>query len=328
MPETGDPAILFDPVGFTSLGSDNFVETGGPAGDVEIVADSIVVRGGASIGSGTAGDSPGGNIEITANQIRIETQARIDAATVGSGTAGSITLNTTDLILSEGGRITASSSGSGLAGDITVNAANSIRISDGSVTTEALMSDGGNITLNAITMVDLLSSSVTTSVGSGTGAGGNINIDPQFVIVQNSNIIANAFGGPGGNINITAGLFLIDSSSVISASSALGINGIINVNSPVADVTSGVTELPAEELDASTLVQAPCAARTAGTSSLTSAGRSGLPAGPNGYLPSPGFGLAVHSTAAADTTQITVSVRDAIDGGQALQLAMIGLECA
>jgi large exoprotein involved in heme utilization and adhesion len=329
MPETGDPAILFDPVGFTGLGSDNLVETGGPAGDVEIVADSIVVRGGASIGSGTAGDSLGGNIEITANQIRIETQARIDAATVGSGTAGSITLNTTDLILSEGGRITASSSGSGLAGDITVNAANSIRISDGSVTTEALMSDGGNITLNAITMVDLLSSSVTTSVGSGTGAGGNINIDPQFVIVQNSNIIANAFGGPGGNINIVAGLFLIDPSSTVSASSALGIDGIINVDSPVADVTSGVTELPANVLDASTLVQAPCAARTGGgTSSLTSAGRSGLPAGPDGYLPSPGIALETGTVSMADSTNVPVPLHNGMNGGSVLLLAMSGLGCS
>ncbi len=329
MPETGDPAILFDPVGFTGLGSDNLVETGGPAGDVEIVADSIVVRGGASIGSGTAGDSPGGNIEITANQIRIETQARIDAATVGSGTAGSITLNTTDLILSEGGRITASSSGSGLAGDITVNAANSIRISDGSVTTEALMSDGGNITLNAITMVDLLSSSVTTSVGSGTGAGGNINIDPQFVIVQNSNIIANAFGGPGGNINIVAGLFLIDASSIISASSTLGLSGIINVDSPVADVTSGVTELPADALDASSLVQAPCAARAkGGTSSLTSAGRSGLPAGPDGYLPSPGLSLKTNAESTANATHFPEPLHTDIDGSSALQLAMSGLDCS
>jgi filamentous hemagglutinin family protein len=338
-PETGDPAILFDPAGdpatlfdpfgFTTLGSDSRVETGGPAGDVEIVADSIVVRGGASIGSGTAGDSPGGNIEITANQIRIETQARIDAATVGSGTAGSITLNTTDLILSEGGRITASSSGSGLAGDITVNAANSIRISDGSVTTEALMSDGGNITLNAITMVDLLSSSVTTSVGSGTGAGGNINIDPQFVIVQNSNIIANAFGGPGGNINIVAGRFLIDPSSTVSASSALGIDGIINVDSPVADVTSGVTELPANVLDASTLVQAPCAARTGGgTSSLTSAGRSGLPAGPDGYLPSPGIALETGTVSMADSTNVPVPLHNGMNGGSVLLLAMSGLGCS
>ena len=216
-----------------------------------------------------------------------------------------------------------------MAGDIFVSASNAFQINGGFVSTEALSSDGGNITINAVTMVDLLNSSITTSVGSGAGAGGNINIDPQFVIVQNSNIIANAFGGPGGNINITAGLFLIDPSSVISASSALGLNGVINVNSPVADVTSGVTELPADELDASTLVQAPCAARTAGgTSSLTSAGRGGLPVGPNSYLPSPVLALGTGAASTADTTSTPVPLHTGMQSDSVLLLAMSGLGCS
>jgi filamentous hemagglutinin family protein len=328
-PEFGDPQLVIDPVDFTQISSGGLIPSSGPAGNVEIVAKSVVVRGGASIDSGTAGMNPGGNIDITADQIRIETDARIDTTTNASGPAGTISLKATDLVLSDGGNITASSSGTGLAGDIAIDVANSIRISDGLVTTEALASDGGNITLNAVTLIDLLNSSITTSVGSGAGAGGNINIDPQFVIVQNSNIIANAFGGPGGNINIVAGLFLMDPSSVVSASSALGIDGIINVDSPVADVTSGVTELPADELDASTLVQAPCAARTGGgTSSLTSAGRSGLPADPDGYMPSPGLASGTSPVSTADAVNVPAQLHSGTHGDSALLLAMSGFGCS
>jgi large exoprotein involved in heme utilization and adhesion len=46
---------------------------------------------------------------------------------------------------------------------------------------------------------------ISASVLDGTG-GGSVNIDPQFVLLQNSQILANAFFGPGGNISITTNL--------------------------------------------------------------------------------------------------------------------------
>ena len=39
-------------------------------------------------------------------------------------------------------------------------------------------------------------------------------IDPQFVILQKSEILAQAFAGSGGAIDVTAGLFLADPSSI------------------------------------------------------------------------------------------------------------------
>ena len=59
-------------------------------------------------------------------------------------------------------------------------------------------------------MIRLRDSQITTAVGSGRGAGGNITIDPEFVVLENSQISANAFGGPGGNITIRAGVLLSD----------------------------------------------------------------------------------------------------------------------
>ena len=61
---------------------------------------------------------------------------------------------------------------------------------------------------------------ITTSVGSAPGAGGNIFIDPTFVILEDgSRIVANAFGGPGGNIQIFATYFLNTLDSLVDASS-------------------------------------------------------------------------------------------------------------
>jgi len=56
-----------------------------------------------------------------------------------------------------------------------------------------------------------------------------VTIDPQCVVLQNSQILANAVFGPGGNILITSNLLLPDSTSVISASSQFGQHGTITV---------------------------------------------------------------------------------------------------
>ncbi len=118
-------------------------------------------------------------------------------------------------------------------------------MTDGSVSTRAVTSDGGNITLNAPRMIQLTDSQVTTSVESGVGGGGNINIDPQALILNNSQILANAFGGPGGNINITADVFLVNSggmlptslAGIVDASSALSTPGTVNIEATFTNVT-------------------------------------------------------------------------------------------
>jgi len=46
-------------------------------------------------------------------------------------------------------------------------------------------------------------SQVTTSVAGGSGTGGNITIDPVFIVLDSSDIIANAYEGSGGNISLS-----------------------------------------------------------------------------------------------------------------------------
>jgi large exoprotein involved in heme utilization and adhesion len=121
-------------------------------------------------------------------------------------------------------------------------------------------------------------------------AGGNITIDPQFVVLQNSQIIAQAFAGAGGAINIIAtSAFIADPASIVSASSTLGVSGTVNILSPVQNIGGELTALTQEFSSAAALLAQQCAARAADGkfSTFVVAAREGLPAEPGGFLASP-----------------------------------------
>src|SRR5262249_32893170 len=143
----------------------------------------------------------------------------------------------------------------------------------------------------ASTLLRLRDSAITAEVGGGARTvGGNITIDPQFVVLQNSRIVANAFQGRGGNINIQAQqVFLADPASLVSASSALGINGQVNIQAPVTNISGAVTPLPQAFAQTAELWQSRCAERLReGTvSRLVVGGRDGVPLEPGSLLLSP-----------------------------------------
>ena len=108
-------------------------------------------------------------------------------------------------------------------------------------------------------------------------------------MAEGSQIIANAFGGRGGNIQISSDVFLRDPASPVSASSELGIQGIVDIRAPVTTLSGTLAPLPQAVVSAAALLPARCAARLSGGtySSLVLGGREGLPAEPSGLLPSP-----------------------------------------
>ena len=144
-------------------------------------------------------------------------------------------------------------------------------------------------------MIQLVNSQVSTSVGGSVGVpgasdGGNITIDPQFVILQNSQILAQAFAGAGGAITITAAsAYIADPLSIVNASSTLGISGTVNIQSPLQNVGGELTALTQEFSSAAALLAQQCAARAADGkfSTFVVAAREGLPMEPGGFLASP-----------------------------------------
>jgi filamentous hemagglutinin family protein len=327
-PGTGGTVSITAPVLSASAGA--LIETStawdGNAGQINANVGSLFLNDGASIsstsgrvnittGEPTVGAGNAGDINLTASDVisisgrsaTSGTGSAVSTTTFGNGDGGSVFLTAGKLVsIQNGGSVRADSggtlagqqfSGSGLAGNVQITAGDQIAMTDGSVSTRAITSDGGNITLNAPRMIQLTDSRVTTSVESGVGGGGNINIDPQALILNNSQILANAFGGPGGNINITADVFLVNSggmfptslNGIVDASSALSTPGTVNIEATFTNVVGSFFQLPSTPLEATELLRASCAARFSGgkTSSLVLAGRDGLPLQPGGLLPSP-----------------------------------------
>ena len=159
-----------------------------------------------------------------------------------------------------------------------------------SITTEAKQADGGNIHVHAGYMVELIDSKITASVGGGPETvGGNITIDPQYVILNDSQIIANAYEGKGGNIRIIADVFLASPDSIVDASSALGIDGTVDIRAPITNISGTLAPMQGNFLSTEALLRDRCIARIRGEriSSFVVSGRDGLPIRPGSVLPSP-----------------------------------------
>ena len=270
-------------------------ETPGDGGFIKLEADNVVLSGGSSIAAESrvafatiTGNS--GDISITANQTFSSDNSSVTTA-ADQAEGGSIQIRSQRVDLANNSAVRAESFGFEDAGNIVIKAVEEFHMSNSSVTTEALQASGGNIKINADGMVTLEDSLITSSVRGAdpTTGGGDINIDPVFVILMDSDIIAQAFAGFGGNIDITADVFLADSNSLVDASSELGIDGEVIIRAPITDVTRKVKPLPKQFTSAAVLLRESCIARIRGGeySSFIVGGRDGLPLEPGGLLPSP-----------------------------------------
>ena len=162
--------------------------------------------------------------------------------------------------------VSAESSGLQNAGDITVTAGNDITMVSSTISTESQNASGGNIKLNAPGIIQLTSSQITSSVfGSEGTQGGNISLDPEFIILQNSQILARARQGDGGNILLTAtdGIF-IGPDSVVDASSETGVDGNTDIRAPFVVLATIISQLPKNFEVPKSLFAEPCAAIAGG----------------------------------------------------------------
>jgi hypothetical protein len=211
-----------------------------------------------------------------------------ETETLGNG--GNIEIDSVYTSLIDNALLTTASTGEGNAGDIVLTASDELYLRHSTIRTASLYSDGGSIKINSDVMVDLWHSEITASVGGGPETtGGNINIDPIYVILFDSRIIANAFEGAGGNILIVTDNLVMDPDSLISASSQFGIDGTVNIQATTKPYSSGTIPISKEFQKAVKLLREPCMARmSAGRQgSLIVNDREALPLAPGGMLPSP-----------------------------------------
>ena len=292
----------------------------GAAGNTNIAAQSVTVQNGGTISaetSGTAQSATGGTIIVNANEVQVNSGGPYYASTTGAGAGGSVNINASNnfssnagtvsstanqanggnlnistgqsATLTNGANISASSTGTGNAGNIQINAGNQFAMTNSTVTTEANQASGGaiKITTNPNGTVQLTDSTISASVLDGNGGGGSVNIDPQYVVLQNSQILAKpsrarreyqyhdespATGFDQRHI----GLFAIRPAR--------------HHRHPIAHFSSQRQDRSAraEAAARTTLLSQRCAALAGGNaSSFTVAGRDSLPAEPSGWISSP-----------------------------------------
>ena len=324
---TGAENIALESGSTISTNSASAVENQGPAGHIEFNTQQLTVTGGSKVtsstfhngaggtitiedtnspaqsvlidGSGSGlftdsqGTGKGGSISVNTNTVTLQNGGTLSAKTSGTeatATGGSITVNTTDRVTMTGGAsITASSAGPGDAGNIFINAGQQFEMRDSSVTTQAMKASGGNIDIRAVDRVRLINSEISSSVqGGASTAGGNITIDPNVIVLQDSDVTAKAIQGAGGNITLTAPLFLADSTSLVDASSQFGVNGRVTIQSPTSNLSGSLGLLTSKPSQAQALLTQRCAVlvNNGQASSFVVAGREQLPSDPGGWLTS------------------------------------------
>ncbi|MCL1470607.1 filamentous hemagglutinin N-terminal domain-containing protein [Argonema antarcticum] len=187
----------------------------------------------------TAAD--GGNINIIARSLSLDNLAQVDAGNFGQGNAGNIFVQIDDFIsLANGSSIESNAyndkqKSGGIAGFVSIKAGNSIAIDNNS--SIAAQNFGGMDTSGNTGAIDinapsiLLSNEAKLSTSTfGPGAGGDINIQGNYLSVTGgSTVEANTFGdGNAGNIAVNAiDSMNIDGASIESSSLGTGNAGYV-----------------------------------------------------------------------------------------------------
>ncbi|PSB08439.1 filamentous hemagglutinin [Pleurocapsa sp. CCALA 161] len=285
----------------------------GNVGNVTLNTTQLRVIDGASLSSSSFASGDAGNLTINASES-IEVSGRtnnsitssnpqsiirsaIQSATpqgrkalglpeVPSGNGGNLIINTPLLEVSQEGVISVENQGSGNAGTLNITADNLNLEEAGSITAATLSGTGGNITLNTQNL-EIDTDSEITATAENNGDGGNVTINTTSLIAKKNNqVTANAFGGRGGNIDIEAqGVFLFDSpDNIFSASSKLGIDGTVNINT-TTNFQNSFESISPEFIVAEEALQGSCFAhRNSRQGSFVYGGAGGLPVSPSSAI--------------------------------------------
>ncbi len=250
----------------------------GNAGSADVKTATLEINGG-SVSSSSNSEGKGGNagiISITAeDNIRLQNNSSITTETAGYGVAGDITLKTCKLELNTGSSVSSESrlqsDSAGDAGTITIDTCDLVLDNESAVTTEAEGGGGGRIFVKAEKLLYLLDSNISSSVKKGEGKGGDVTVGSlspegmkqgaEFVILNRSDITANADFGDGGAIFIITENYIKSADSNVTATSRRGNDGTVRIEAPDTDISSSMVILPGNYLDATRWMKKSCAAR-------------------------------------------------------------------
>lgn len=194
----------------------------GKGGDVTIRTTNLEIADGGQVTTATLGQGNAGNIEVRADNVDIRGASKLGRNTVSAaisaavtttavGNGGSIEIFTDRLSLSESGAILAVTEGQGNAGNINIEAGEVI------VTDPSLLEGG------------FPSRIIARSRSAGAAGSVNISADQFTAIDQGLVNVSSEVLGDSGNLNLTAPLVRITDAGELTATSATGDRGSINV---------------------------------------------------------------------------------------------------
>ncbi|WP_236618877.1 CHAT domain-containing protein [Acaryochloris sp. CCMEE 5410] len=266
----------------------------GNGGVVQVNANQgILITGSSPVSSGifasALGEGDAGDVEIVTPALMVSNGAQISVSSA-MGAAGRLFIEANTVVLDNAGLLAEAVEGN--LANIELSVRDSLQLLNGSriSTVASGDADGGNIFIGGtdtqlLRFLTLQGGSIISAENSGGfGNGGSIDIAAQFIIAfpsELNRIIANAFEGDGGDIDIFTNAIFGPQFLEISASSQLGLNGEINIETIATDPASALSQLPENVLDTSTQIADACAVPRTGQSQFVVTGRGGLPLMPS-----------------------------------------------
>ena len=214
-------------------------EATGDGGNLIVNSNSIVLKDGGQIGSGTAGAGDSGDLTINAGSIEVKGVSPLSPSTLFSavtfpsatGDGGDLMVNSDRLVIENGGQITSGTFGIGNSGNLSIEVSESITI------------DGTNFFSNRLQGDRIAASGLSASVEStGTGDGGDLTVKtPQLHVTNGGQIGVSSLGqGNGGNLTIESNdLHLLGGGQISASSFGMANAGNINIQANEINV-SGV----------------------------------------------------------------------------------------
>ena len=251
----------------------------GKGGDITVTATDLVLQNAGAISAQSFVSSTAGSVRLSLGTLSMDTGSLISSANTGSGEAGKVVIDTTGPMKLKHGSSISTSSDVGDAGSIELISGGKIRLRDQSSITASAGASGGSIHLTAPDLVYLTDSSITATAGvdGGNIFIGNSTIDPQFIVLNNSPIRADA-RRQGGNINLMSDFFFASNSPLTVTGT---VAGTVNITAPELDLGSQLITLPSSLLSAESQLQERCTALLQGDfSSFISIGRGGTEPAP------------------------------------------------
>jgi hypothetical protein len=278
----------------------------GEAGSVNLEAETLAIKNGASISSASLTENSSGktgNVTVSVNKLELIDQGKIsienkaevsDTNLAQTIKAGKITITATDVEMLNS-EISSDSTGTVAAGGITLNFSGDLRMNQSFIKTTANTGNGGDIKVMGRDLIDLDDSGFLTSVRGEKSNGGNIRVTAKTLIMETGVIQANAKGGSGGDVDLNLQSLIASGNlltlggkqvnwkpfefglNIIQAASDSGVSGNINVTAPEIDISGAISALDTRALVKLDVNNNPCTGNSNNASSLSRKGKGGLP---------------------------------------------------